>query len=227
MYCTPLSNHWLILGTRPRGFWNRTTKLQDTNVSNHISELPLLLDLKPEDLLPHLILDTEIRGEIKRNFISDVVVSIKQPLPNFPATPMSLNESKKIRHMPSRESWTDSGYTTYVSRPRSGNSDCIGTYQPCNQLASPLSNKSQCDFFAWSPPSGDTGNGYIEPALLSTSGSTGILQSIERMDQLFDWQFPPKSCVGAPILDDCGAWGPGSHHIPTEKKGAAAGFTAQ
>ncbi|CZR58221.1 uncharacterized protein PAC_08112 [Phialocephala subalpina] len=80
---------------RPRGFGNRTTQLQDTDVSNHISELPLLLDRKPEDLLSHLILDTEIRGEMKRNFISDAVVSMKQPLPNFPATPMSLDESKK------------------------------------------------------------------------------------------------------------------------------------
>jgi hypothetical protein len=142
---------------------------------------------------------------MKRNFISDVVVSLKQPLPNFPATPMSLDESKKIRHVPSGDSLKDSGYATHVSRPRCGNSDCMGTWQPCNQLASPLSNKSRCDFFAWSPPFGDTGNGYIEPALLSTSGSTGILQSIERMYELLDWQYPPKSCVGAPILDDCGA----------------------
>lgn len=180
-------------------------QLQHSDVSNHISDLPHLLDQKLEDILASLLLDTVIRGETKRNFISDIISSMKQPPPNFPATPMSLDESNKIRHVPSGDSWTDSGYGTNTSRQRCGNSDCMGNCHICTYLASPLSNKSQSDFLNSSPSYKDGGNGFIDPALLCTSASTGILQPTEQMDELLELQFPPKPYVGNPFLDDCGA----------------------
>src|SRR6187402_1732547 len=111
--------------------------------------------------------------------------STNQSINLYMALPYAYN---KRQHVPSGDSWTDSGYATYVSRPRCGNSDCMRTCQTCNQLASPSSGKSQSNFLVWSPPFGDVGNGYIDPALLSTSGSKGILQSTERTNELLDWQ---------------------------------------
>jgi len=128
---------------------------------------------------------------------------MKQPLPNFPATP-SFGESNKTRHRTSGASWTDSGYGSIC-----GNPECMGNCYFCNQLATHSHRRSSDVDFQILPPSfGDTEAGYFNPATLVNRGNRGPMSSLHSTEDnydIFEYPFPIYS-PGNHSFDGCPPW---------------------